>query len=1269
MPLVVFCSGQQQAKRFDYYWESMDPLPTGRLSIASHATMRLKVSALLALLIICSPALNDLHTPFVQAAVTGLVTHLKFDNNTIDSAGTGDFTLRGSASYSAQVAPVTGSTASLYLDGGIESQALGGATLFDAWAGGTVSFWMKLNATTTQSWANNTSHDLIYKYDILQTRVFKDASAQLRLMTTHSNGSAFGTWVTSTSALPVDAWIHVATTHTGSTASIYFNGQPVGSGPTGRTLGAASADVFELSTYDGRFSGFIDDLQIYNRAITQAEVLELAGGTGTTPPTTFTLTSSAGAGGTISPLGAVNVPTGTNYSFAISPSTGYRVADVLVDGLSQGAILGYTFTNVVANHTIAATFAPTTATSYTIVSTVTSQGGTITPSGSVTVGAGGQQTFGISANSGYRIADVVVNGGSVGAVASYTFFNVQANQTIAAAFATTPLPTGTFQANYQFITGLSSPTAMSFAPDGRLFITQQAGAVRIVTAAGQLLPAPFLTLSNVRSDDERGLLGIAFDPDFATNQFIYLFYAPGAVSRLSRVTANGNVVVPDSEVVLLEYSNFAGHHYGGDIHFGRDGKLYLGLGDAGESLNSQSVTTFNGKMLRLNKDGTIPSDNPATFTSTSGAVLTPVGQYRAIWAIGLRNPYRFSFQAGTGKMHINDVGAGLWEEVNVGQAGRNYGWPTCEGLCSNTYATNPIYVHERGIEGCAITGGTFYDGTQFPAEYQNDYFIIDYCSSWLRHLRPDNSQATFPLPVLEFSVDLKVSPDGRLYVLGHGAGVISTITFVSDGTNRDPVALAMGTPSAGATPLTVTFDGSTSNDPDGDPLTYSWDFGDGATGVGVTTSHIYTTGGTYNARLTVSDGKGGSAGATVTVRAGSPPTPRIVSPSEGWQYTAGDTITYSGDATDPDDGVLPASAFSWTVLFHHDIHTHPQSGPITGVSGGSFTIPTAGHTEENVFYRIYLTVTDSSGLQTQVTRDVTPRKARVTITSNIADTQVLLDGQPQLTPYAFVGVTGVQRTLGVTTPQTINGQSYAFSGWSNGGSSSQTISTPGTDTTYTVQMVAQTAPVVPLPFVHWKFDNNAVEGIKGVATSARGKITYRTDVPFALANPASVAFVGAVGTYVVADGAQVFNGWSAATTSVWVKIASTTASAWAMNSYHALLYKYGVLQTRIVKTSTGLKLTAAHSNGTPFQTHLVSTRPIATDRWVHLATVHQGTTVTLYIDGQVAGTGSTGKSLGAASTDNLDIIGHGGNYTGLLDDLRIYNRALTEAEIQQLPLQ
>ena len=176
-----------------------------------------------------------------------------------------------------------------------------------------------------------------------------------------------------------------------------------------------------------------------------------------------------------------------------------------------------------------------------------------------------------------------------------------------------------FQIQNQFITGLSSPTAMAFAPDGRLFVTQQAGSIRVITAAGQLLATPFLTLPSVRSDGERGLLGIAFDPDFTSNGYVYIFYSPGnaAVSRVSRVTASGNLAVANSEVFIFEYDNFSGNHRGGDIHFGPDGLLYVALGDAGEPTNSQSVTSFDGKILRLNKNGTpVATGDPAGATAT-----------------------------------------------------------------------------------------------------------------------------------------------------------------------------------------------------------------------------------------------------------------------------------------------------------------------------------------------------------------------------------------------------------------------------------------------------------------------------------------------------------------------------------------------------------------------------------------------------------------------------------------------------------------------------
>src|SRR6266849_365202 len=234
------------------------------------------------------------------------------------------------------------------------------------------------------------------------------------------------------------------------------------------------------------------------------------------------------------------------------------------------------------------------------------------------------------------------------------------------------LPTGFVET--QIASGLSSPTAMEFAPDGRLFVCLQGGNLRVVKN-GALLPTPFVTLT-VDSSGERGLLGVAFDPSFATNNFVYVYYTvPGspAHNRVSRFTASGNVATPGSEFVLLNLNDLssAGNHNGGAIHFGPDGKLYIAVGENANGSNSQTLSNLLGKMLRINSDGTIPTDNPFFNTAT--------GVNRAIWALGVRNPYTFAVQPGTGLIYINDVGQDTWEEINVGLAGANYGWGSNPG--------------------------------------------------------------------------------------------------------------------------------------------------------------------------------------------------------------------------------------------------------------------------------------------------------------------------------------------------------------------------------------------------------------------------------------------------------------------------------------------------------------------------------------------------------------------------------------------------------------
>ena len=211
-------------------------------------------------------------------------------------------------------------------------------------------------------------------------------------------------------------------------------------------------------------------------------------------------------------------------------------------------------------------------------------------------------------------------------------------------------------AETQRASGLANPTAMAFAPDGRLFVCLQGGQVRVIKN-GSLLPTPFLNVT-VNSSGERGLLGIAFDPNFATNQFVYVYYTavtPAIHNRISRFTANGDVAATGSEVVVLELNNLSGatNHNGGAIHFGEDGKLYAAVGDNANGANSQTLANLLGKMLRINADGSIPTDNPFYSQAT--------GQNRAIWAMGLRNPFTFAFQPMTARMFINDVGQTTFE--------------------------------------------------------------------------------------------------------------------------------------------------------------------------------------------------------------------------------------------------------------------------------------------------------------------------------------------------------------------------------------------------------------------------------------------------------------------------------------------------------------------------------------------------------------------------------------------------------------------------------
>ena len=298
--------------------------------------------------------------------------------------------------------------------------------------------------------------------------------------------------------------------------------------------------------------------------------------------------------------------------------------------------------------------------------------------------------------------------------------------------------------------GLNGPTAMAF--DGaRIFVTEKSGAIRIVRPNGVLRAKPWATL-HVSTESERGLLGIALDPDFATNGFVYVYYTtgPGAKNysgtpenRVSRLKLKLDGSGVREKILLDRIPSTNGNHNGGDIHFGFDGKLYIAVGESGCCPNdAQGLNTLRGKILRINRDGTIPADNP--FYNTAGA-------RKETYAYGFRNPWRFTPRAENASYIVADVGQGKWEEIDSLEAGANYGWPQFEGPCPSINlscnpstvdygaTTKPIhwYNHTLGTEqGNVIAGGVFAENSNYPAPYANAYFYADGSGGWVHTLTP-----------------------------------------------------------------------------------------------------------------------------------------------------------------------------------------------------------------------------------------------------------------------------------------------------------------------------------------------------------------------------------------------------------------------------------------------------------------------------------------------------------------------------------------------------
>jgi PKD repeat protein len=459
-----------------------------------------------------------------------------------------------------------------------------------------------------------------------------------------------------------------------------------------------------------------------------------------------------------------------------------------------------------------------------------------------------------------------------------------------------------------------------------------------------------------------------------------------------------------------------------------------------------------------------------------------------------------------------DVGWSTWEEINrvVDPLGtglddvENFGWPCYEGqprqsgydganlsLCENLYGqpgavTDPhfAYHHSNKVvpgETCPTGSSSvagiafgFYQGGPYPASYDGALFFADYSRDCIWAMRKDANGIpapglleTFVAPAAN-PVDVQISPAGELFYADFDGGTIRRIRFVS--ANQPPVAVATANPTSGATPLTVNFDGSSSSDPEGDPITYAWDLdSDGLydDSTEAQPTHTYTQSGSFTVRLRVTDSAGASGiSDPIVITAGNtPPTATIASPPGSLTWKVGDVIAFSGSGADPQDGNLPASALSWSLILHHcpsTCHTHPLQD-FVGVASGSFTAPDHEYPSH---LELVLTATDSGGLTSTASVTLQPQTVGLTFATSPSGLQLVLNGGSAATPFTRTVIAGSSNTITAPSPQTLNGSNYAFASWSDGGAQTHVI-TASSAATYTATYLAPptntSAPVITGP--------------------------------------------------------------------------------------------------------------------------------------------------------------------------------------------------------------
>jgi glucose/arabinose dehydrogenase len=712
------------------------------------------------------------------------------------------------------------------------------------------------------------------------------------------------------------------------------------------------------------------------------------------------------------------------------------------------------------------------------------------------------------------------------------------------------LPNG-FQETIVF-SGLVEPTAIRFAPDGRIFVAEKRGVIKVFDGLTDTTPTVFADLNaNVYNFWDRGMLGLELHPDFPATPYVYVLYTydfdprtptqqprwgtagvysdpcptpPGPTGdgcvvsgRLSRLEAAGNVMI-GAEVPLIEdwCQQYPSHSIGG-LAFGADGALYVSGGDGasfnfvdygqdGAPLNPcgdppsgvggvQTAPTAEGGALRsqdlrtsadpVTLDGAILRVDPLTGDALPDNPLAGHADpnARRIIAHGLRNPFRLTVRPGTNDLWSGDVGWNTWEEINriaapTGGTVANFGWPCYEGvarqsgydaanltICENLYTasnavTPPYFTYNHADRvvagetcptgGSSISGLAFYVGGPYPDNYDGALFFADYSRDciWVMFAGtnglPDPSQRLTMVAAAANPVDLRTGPNGDLFYVDFNGGTIRRITFFAS--NEPPTAVLLANPTSGAAPLTVTFDGRGSSDPDpGDHLTFSWDLnGDGQFGDATTDccpTHTYTQAGQTTVQLRVTDSASVSdtASTVITASGNTPPTPTITAPLASQQWSVEDLITFSGTATDAQDGTLSASRLSWSVILHHcqasACHQHSLES-FAGTASGSFVAPDHQYPAH---LELRLTATDSGGLQQATSVLLQPRTVVLSFRTSPVPLRISVDDVVRKAPFDVTVIVKSKHSISAPSPQTQGSKEYTFESWSDGGIATHTI--------------------------------------------------------------------------------------------------------------------------------------------------------------------------------------------------------------------------------------